>query len=65
MDTLRISVLCQEILGLAATVVVEAKMSDINGEKGDSQAVQGNRQMGQRALDQIEVRLQQLRVLFQ
>ena len=65
MDSTQASVLCDELHALITDVAVCAGLSEVHRAGGDNQAVEGCRQTARAALDQIEVRLQTLRTLFQ
>ena len=65
MDALQASTLCDELHALITDVAVCAGLAEVHRASGDTQATEGTRQTARAALDQIEVRLQTLRTLFQ
>lgn len=65
MDSTQVGTICDELHALATDVAVCAGLSEVHRANGDNQAVEGCRQTMRSALDQIEVKLQTLRTLFQ
>ena len=57
--------ICDQLHGLVTDVAVANGLASIRRREGDMEAAEGLHQMARAALDQIEVRVQQLRALFQ